>query len=387
MKSVSMAHGPLGLCVALCLLVCAPVATAQPPESDAVAPTPSADPTGSSSGGQQATEQEQTDADLDTDRMANETDPSALTEFRAALDPHGVWMQHPTWGLVWVPNSSVVGPEFVPYVTSGRWALSENGEWIWVSDFPFGWAVFHYGRWVSISAVGWAWIPGTRYAPAWVRWRVADPGYAYVGWGPLPPSWIWVNGAAVVVRPPPPTVYVFCPSFYVFHHRPYAYLVRDPVLAGHLGHHTRRYAPRYGPHGHRHSGPSMAQAHVPPDAVPRHRASSAGPDARHPIGERAVRRSRAPADPAPARARSGSSRTSDRTSSSVRSRRAHVAPDSRSTSDRAAASPTVPGAGRAGRSRSRINTGRTTSRSTRIHGPGRGFVPRGIRSTGARTWR
>ncbi|HLV21835.1 MAG TPA: hypothetical protein VKZ49_13165, partial [Polyangiaceae bacterium] len=49
----------------------------------------------------------------------DDTDPSALTEFRPALDPYGDWVQHPTYGLVWVPRQDVVGSDFAPYVTSG----------------------------------------------------------------------------------------------------------------------------------------------------------------------------------------------------------------------------------------------------------------------------
>jgi hypothetical protein len=389
MKSVLMARGPLALCVALCLLICPSVAAAQPAESDAVAPTAApvtAAPAEQPSGVQQATDQERTEEELEADRTANETDPTALTEFRPALDPYGVWVQHPTWGLVWVPNSSVVGPQFVPYVSYGHWALSESGEWIWVSELPFGWVVFHYGRWVSIPAVGWAWIPGRRYAPAWVRWRVADPDYAYIGWGPLPPSWIWVDGTAAVLWRPPPTVYVFCPSYYAFHPHPYVYLVRDPVLVRRLGHHTHRYTPpRHGQRGSRHSGPSMAEARIPSDAVPRHRVASSarftGPDARHRIGERDVRRSRTAAEPTPARVSSGRSGTFARTLGSGRSGRSRTPADPRSTPNRAEASRTGPVRGRTERVGVRAEKGRTSGRPTRGYGPGRGFVPRGLPST------
>jgi hypothetical protein len=387
-----MAHGPLALCIVLCLLGYAPVATAQQAESDAVAPTvnqvadaPAAPP----SGGEQATGEEQTDEDPQADRTANETDPSALTEFRPALDPYGVWVQHPTWGLVWVPNSAVVGPQFVPYVTSGHWALSEDGEWIWVSDFPFGWAVFHYGRWVSISGVGWAWIPGARYAPAWVEWRIADPGYAYVGWGALSPSWIWVNGTAVAVWQPPPTVYVFCPSHYVFHHRPYVYLVRDPMLVGRLGHHTHRYAPGYARYEHRRSGPSIAEARIPSDAVPRHRVASSArlhrSLARQRVSDRAPRRVRTAAEPTPARASSrGGGGRPDRALNSASSRRSRVATGARPTPEGAAASRTRSVGGRSGRDGTQTPRGRTAGRFMRGRGPSRGFVSRGIPSRGAR---
>ncbi len=57
--------------------------------------------------------------------------------------------------------------------------------WTWVSDEPWGWATYHYGRWVNIVGTGWVWIPGHTWAPAWVSWRY---GGGYCGWAPLPPS-------------------------------------------------------------------------------------------------------------------------------------------------------------------------------------------------------
>ncbi len=109
-------------------------------------------------------------------------DPSALTDFDPYLRDYGQWVDHPHYGTVWVPARGLVGPKFVPYVSSGHWALTSNGDWVWESDHPFGWVVFHYGRWIWTSDYGWAWIAGRRYAPAWVRFRTF--GQPYVGWGP-----------------------------------------------------------------------------------------------------------------------------------------------------------------------------------------------------------
>jgi hypothetical protein len=38
---------------------------------------------------------------------------------------------------------------------------------------------------VNIDGLGWVWVPGTRWAPAWVSWRSGD---GYYGWAPLPPD-------------------------------------------------------------------------------------------------------------------------------------------------------------------------------------------------------
>ena len=104
----------------------------------------------------------------------SDTDPSALTEFRPALDGHGQWINDPTYGTIWVPNEGEVGTEFVPYTTAGHWTYDDAQNYVWVSDYSWGWAPFHYGRWVHVRH-GWAWIPGRTYAGAWVVWRDGDP--------------------------------------------------------------------------------------------------------------------------------------------------------------------------------------------------------------------
>ncbi len=191
-------------------------------------------------------------------------DPSALTTFRPALDPYGHWVSDPTYGLVWVPSARYVGSDFAPYVTSGHWGLTAAGDWIWVSDLPFGWAVFHYGRWVWVGGTGWAWIPGRRYSNAWVVWRVPDDGYDYIGWAPMPPTWGWYDGVAVSLWFGPPVPYVFCESDYVFYPHVYRHIVHHRHDIDRIAHHSSRW---HGPHGH---GPSPHRAHVPPRAVPRH---------------------------------------------------------------------------------------------------------------------
>ena len=47
------------------------------------------------------------------------------------------------------------------------------------------WAVYHYGRWAFEPQMGWYWVPGRVWAPAWVSWRRSND---YVGWAPLPPE-------------------------------------------------------------------------------------------------------------------------------------------------------------------------------------------------------
>ena len=99
--------------------------------------------------------------------------------FYDRLSPYGSW----TWTqgqYVWVPAGVDYG--WRPY-TRGRWIYTDYG-WTWVSDEPFGWATYHYGRWGFSNRIGWFWVPGNRWGPAWVSWRQSDD---YLAWAPLPP--------------------------------------------------------------------------------------------------------------------------------------------------------------------------------------------------------
>lgn len=208
-----------------------------------------------------------------------DTDPSALTTFRPALDPYGSWANDPTYGTVWVPNREVVGADFAPYVSRGRWALTADDDWIWQSDYPFGWAVFHYGRWVWVSGTGWAWVPGRTYANAWVVWRVPTAGYAYVGWAPMPPTWGWRYGYAYSLWYSPPLPYVFCPSAYVFDRRVHYHIVHDRRLVHDIASHSHVYPTPYRapaqPTVRTAASPALRPTRIAPSAAPRGPAMSA----------------------------------------------------------------------------------------------------------------
>lgn len=174
----------------------------------------------------------------------SDTDPSALTEFKPALEGHGQWVDDPAYGTIWVPASTEVGSDFVPYTTGGHWTYDDTTNYVWVSDYSWGWAPFHYGRWVHVSHHGWAWIPGRTYAGAWVVWRSGDADYGYVGWAPAGPDWYWYNGYAVG------WTFGYTP-YYSYCHRDYFY---NPYVGGHVIRggdprwrdveaHTRPYSP------------------------------------------------------------------------------------------------------------------------------------------------
>lgn len=176
----------------------------------------------------------------DTSTYAD-TDPSAVTEFREPLAPYGTWVDDGTYGTVWVPHAHVVGADFTPYATAGHWAYDDD--WVWVSDYSWGWAPFHYGRWTYIGHRGWAWIPGRTYRGAWVTWRTGPYGYGYVGWAPMAPSWYWYNGYAYGLYAIPPSPYVFCRTEHVFAaNGVHTHIVRGPEVAN-IGAGTKPHTP------------------------------------------------------------------------------------------------------------------------------------------------
>src|SRR5947209_4860331 len=101
--------------------------------------------------------------------------------FYSELSPYGRWIQRNPYGWVWEPTRVEVG--WRPY-TRGHWVETDYG-WTWLSDEPWGWATYHYGRWLFDREYGWLWVPGTEWGPAWVAFQ---EGNGYVGWAPLPPS-------------------------------------------------------------------------------------------------------------------------------------------------------------------------------------------------------
>lgn len=101
--------------------------------------------------------------------------------FYNQLEPYGDWIDAGEYGYAWHPRD--VAEDWRPY-TDGRWAYTDAG-WTWVSEEPYSWAVYHYGRWAQVADVGWLWVPGTEWGPAWVSFRRSK---RHIGWAPLPPE-------------------------------------------------------------------------------------------------------------------------------------------------------------------------------------------------------
>jgi hypothetical protein len=108
--------------------------------------------------------------------------------FYESLSSYGSWFETPDYGYVWQPVV-VRDTNWRPY-SHGRWVCSDRG-WTWVSEEPFGWATYHYGRWALLRGRGWIWVPGSEWAPSWVSWRENDN---HIGWAPLPPETLAYRG-------------------------------------------------------------------------------------------------------------------------------------------------------------------------------------------------
>ena len=100
--------------------------------------------------------------------------------FYSNLSPHGEWIEFNGGVHVWRPFN--LPRQWRPY-SLGRWEWTNEG-WYWISDEPFGWIVYHYGRWFYDDFYGWVWMPDDVWAPSWVEWRSNDD---CIGWAPLPP--------------------------------------------------------------------------------------------------------------------------------------------------------------------------------------------------------
>ena len=126
-------------------------------------------------------------------RDLSQTPPTgSYSTFYTRLEPLGVWRETSTYGYVWQPREAEQSRGWRPY-TNGRWVYTDAG-WTWISEEPFGWATYHYGRWARLRNIGWVWVPGDEWAPAWVSWR---KGNDYIGWAPLPPEAHFDRGTGI----------------------------------------------------------------------------------------------------------------------------------------------------------------------------------------------
>lgn len=94
---------------------------------------------------------------------------------------HGEWVWNNLYGYVWRPHYNDHYPwgGWRPYLY-GQWR-ELNGQLFWVPQESWGWVPYHLGLWTWDSKLGWLWIPGDAFAPAWATW---DFFYGYYCWRP-----------------------------------------------------------------------------------------------------------------------------------------------------------------------------------------------------------
>ncbi|MGB9835989.1 MAG: DUF6600 domain-containing protein [Candidatus Saccharicenans sp.] len=108
--------------------------------------------------------------------------PSAVFYFAQYYgNKYGEWLWDDLYGYVWRPFYNDIYPwgNWSPYFY-GRWSYV-NGELFWVPEEPWGWVPYHLGIWQWDKKLGWVWIPGSVFAPAWVDWCFY---YGYFSWRP-----------------------------------------------------------------------------------------------------------------------------------------------------------------------------------------------------------
>ncbi len=170
------------------------------------------------------------------------------------LASYGNWIQRPSYGWVWTPSQ--VSSNWRPY-QDGHWVWTDQG-WTWISEEPYGWATYHYGRWYDDPEIGWEWVPGTDWAPAWVSFQ---EGADYVGWAPLPPSYdinVGYNGGYGLS----PEAYVFVPERFFLSASLGSYFVPRDRVSVFFGR-TRNYT------SYRHDGGRIYNQGIPFENVQR----------------------------------------------------------------------------------------------------------------------
>ena len=118
----------------------------------------------------------------------------------ASFDDYGSWSYASQYGkYCWRPR---VPAGWTPS-SLGYWRWTPAGM-TWVSAEPWGWLPYHYGTWVYDALLGWLWVPGAEYSPAWVYWNYTPE---WVGWCPIGYYATYYRHAGAVVGGPSPLIY------------------------------------------------------------------------------------------------------------------------------------------------------------------------------------
>lgn len=105
--------------------------------------------------------------------------------------------------FVWRPTNELINkeikesgeqpPPYIPY-NNGQWLNTDAG-WYFKGETPQEEITSHYGRWAQDTNLGYVWLPGKTWSPAWVEWRENSD---YVAWAPVPPGTYIENDAVNV---------------------------------------------------------------------------------------------------------------------------------------------------------------------------------------------
>lgn len=110
--------------------------------------------------------------------------PPAVFNFAQRFgNANGEWLWDDLFGYVWRPflnDQRYPWGNWSPYIY-GRWAEAGDAMF-WVPEEPWGWVPYHLGLWQWDRKLGWVWLPGSLFAPAWAAWDFFEGYYAWRPW-------------------------------------------------------------------------------------------------------------------------------------------------------------------------------------------------------------
>ncbi|MBN1224179.1 MAG: FecR domain-containing protein [Candidatus Aminicenantes bacterium] len=109
--------------------------------------------------------------------------PEAVIRFAEKFGSrYGEWSWNSLYGYVWRPydNDRTTWGSWQPYMY-GQWCEVDH-QLFWVPEETWGWVPYHLGVWVWDKTIGWLWIPGDAFAPAWVMWDYFAGLYMWRPW-------------------------------------------------------------------------------------------------------------------------------------------------------------------------------------------------------------
>lgn len=120
-------------------------------------------------------------APASTPFSASQAEAGIIAEHKQTLAKFGTFVEHAKYGEVWIPSVTPQG--WHPYPAC-NWVYTKYG-WHFDDKTAWGEIVHHYGRWAHDAKLGWVWVAGEEFSPAWVVWKTNDK---WVGWAPMLPE-------------------------------------------------------------------------------------------------------------------------------------------------------------------------------------------------------